>query len=1012
MFDKEHLFAMGILNNRNESVNQINESNTVNSNSKVEQYKPTNNLSDNVELGKSATPKKRNNFNSNGMNNKPTNKFGLEQYASEKILEVKNCRKPSYSAKIKENDDSFNRHSAPNDTGYYNLSFRSDSNEIFNIETYQNFKLENSNKKKQRFMSRSYDYGSKNFEDSDNNTINISQDYDAQGSCFNDLQDDFFWYNSKMGNDCKAISCMVLCGLLSMDKSQNVYKDKIVMNKLGSEIQEFENQNMTNHDDLDQFILEKPHQDINTCLSNQKTETVPRKRIESISFGFVKEQKDTIKSAKITKDINIIDQVDKIMERRRKKTSQDINKYFSTPIQPTKPTDEVILYGQRKFQYENLKNKNEFVSKNKLVPIVIDARYEQEHTAGHIPGALNICSPRAVKAVFWKSEKYMRRKSFIEGLKCLSGCNISHVVFKEYVKFYKKSGYDDITLENDKKIQYHVLECHKTSPIKLTPKKDEKNFFNQNNDSTALKTFSAKKKRDQFTKNKSCFFKDIIPCRQNDNDDNLFSNNFDSDIPRTFSINGSFNSSPVLALSGLKRQFFSINKLDIDQENDIISDKVCSINLSDNIFKSSSNQEDAGGRQTFPSGQAVTKEFNDFMVKKEPKSVKQAHSKTDKQSFSKYLLDKFGIEPEESSQEKSSDYNNKKNLEKQENNKMSNLFANSDFKSVSHNSREIDNPVNIDYTLLNTKELVEKPFMSFTPNMITNKFFASDTLKKTQSELNLQYKSSISSKSPKKTLNQTLEPNPLNKYFSNNMEYGKSDFNIMNNSNFLDIFDKNYKNSRSQSRKNEKNNNFKPKQFDISGNFGSEDFNSENLKYNKFSMKNSKDMNESGQKRSLNIKNEGYSKQPNESSLVESSILDKKKAKELVKSVLFQKCEICNMKGAKCLCKINPLQIIHCEFSQFRGPRLWKTIRNKDSLDQSKKKKQVLSYPNLFLLDEGYKKFHELFPSVCIPENGYLSGLVKDNSTLSEQETICEKEWKKLKGTSNKGVSSKRRRAN
>jgi len=37
------------------------------------------------------------------------------------------------------------------------------------------------------------------------------------------------------------------------------------------------------------------------------------------------------------------------MKVRRKKASQNNNKYFSTPIQLTKPTDEVILYGQRKF---------------------------------------------------------------------------------------------------------------------------------------------------------------------------------------------------------------------------------------------------------------------------------------------------------------------------------------------------------------------------------------------------------------------------------------------------------------------------------------------------------------------------------------------------------------------------------------------------------------------------------------------------------------------------------------
>jgi len=64
----------------------------------------------------------------------------------------------------------------------------------------------------------------------------------------------------------------------------------------------------------------------------------------------------------------------------------------------------------------------------------------------------------------------------------------------------------------------------------------------------------------------------------------------------TFSINGSFNSSPVLALSGYQRKFKSINKADIDQENDIISDKSCSINFSDNIFKNCSPPEDAGRR--------------------------------------------------------------------------------------------------------------------------------------------------------------------------------------------------------------------------------------------------------------------------------------------------------------------------------------------------------------------------------------------------------------------------------
>jgi len=95
--------------------------------------------------------------------------------------------------------------------------------------------------------------------------------------------------------------------------------------------------------------------------------------------------------------------------------------------------------------------------------------------------------------------------------------------------------------------------------------------------------------------------------------------------------------------------------------------------------------------------------------------------------------------------------------------------------------------------------------------MVTNKFFASETLKKTQSELNLQYKGCLQSNKPKMTFNFNLDPSPLSKYFSSNIDNGILDFNKDDNSNFLDIFDKNMKNSRSISRKNGKSNNLKPK---------------------------------------------------------------------------------------------------------------------------------------------------------------------------------------------------------
>ena len=57
----------------------------------------------------------------------------------------------------------------------------------------------------------------------------------------------------------------------------------------------------------------------------------------------------------------------------------------------------------------------------------------------------------------------------------------------------------------------------------------------------------------------------------------------------------------------------------------------------------------------------------------------------------------------------------------------------------------------------------------------------------------------------------------------------------------------------------------------------------------------------------------------NSTNLIETK---KKEAADLVKNVVFELCEACGNKGSRCECKINPLLIFHCEFSQKRGPRL------------------------------------------------------------------------------------------
>ena len=60
--------------------------------------------------------------------------------------------------------------------------------------------------------------------------------------------------------------------------------------------------------------------------------------------------------------------------------------------------------------------------------------------------------------------------------------------------------------------------------------------------------------------------------------------------------------------------------------------------------------------------------------------------------------------------------------------------------------------------------------------------------------------------------------------------------------------------------------------------------------------------------------------------------------------------------------------IIHCELSSQRGPKLYNRFRE---YDRDMNQYPNLTYPNLFLLEGGYKKFYGLYPEFCI--GGYVS---------------------------------------
>jgi len=60
-----------------------------------------------------------------------------------------------------------------------------------------------------------------------------------------------------------------------------------------------------------------------------------------------------------------------------------------------------------------------------------------------------------------------------------------------------------------------------------------------------------------------------------------------------------------------------------------------------------------------------------------------------------------------------------------------------------------------------------------------------------------------------------------------------------------------------------------------------------------------------------------------------------------------------------------PLIIFHCEFSQKRGPRAFRTLRNKDR-EFNARNWPHLDFPEIYMLEEGYCAFYAKFPVIKI----------------------------------------------
>ena len=60
--------------------------------------------------------------------------------------------------------------------------------------------------------------------------------------------------------------------------------------------------------------------------------------------------------------------------------------------------------------------------------------------------------------------------------------------------------------------------------------------------------------------------------------------------------------------------------------------------------------------------------------------------------------------------------------------------------------------------------------------------------------------------------------------------------------------------------------------------------------------------------------------------------------------------------------------VFHCEFSQRRGPMLWRTLRELDR-NINVEKYPKLFFPEMYVLEKGFSSFYERFNDLC--QGGY-----------------------------------------
>ena len=87
----------------------------------------------------------------------------------------------------------------------------------------------------------------------------------------------------------------------------------------------------------------------------------------------------------------------------------------------------------------------------------------------------------------------------------------------------------------------------------------------------------------------------------------------------------------------------------------------------------------------------------------------------------------------------------------------------------------------------------------------------------------------------------------------------------------------------------------------------------------------------------------------------------------------------------------NHVLIFHCEFSSKRGPKLCRFLRSRDR-EMNKDSYPELNFPEIYLLEGGYKQFYESHKYLCFPQ-AYKPMLDKQNSADLRHFRVKSKSW-------------------